>query len=79
MFDRYEWLISLHFSEEYDNNPAKCIDTHWKDISDIIENDRLRRAKHKCDYYESEGIDCDIESEYRIIKALDDHYTDLWL
>ena len=31
------------------------------------------------DYYESEDIDCDIESEYRIIKAIDDHYADLWL
>ncbi len=39
----------------------------------------LRRARRKCDYYESEGIDCDIVSEYRIIKAIDDHYIDLWL
>ncbi len=79
MFDRYEWLIGLHFGEEYYKNPAKCIDNNWKEISDIIENERLRRAKRKCDYYESEGIDCDIESEYRTIKAIDEHYTDLWL
>ena len=79
MFDRYEWLASLHFPEEYTENPAKCFDIHWKEISDIIENDILRRARCKCNYYESECIDCDIESEYRIIKAIDEHYTDLWL
>ena len=79
MFDRYEWLVSLRFPEEYAENPAKCFDTHWKEILDIIENERLRRAKRKCDYYESENIDCDIDSEYKIIKAIDDHYTDLWL
>ena len=79
MFDRYEWLISLRFPEEYAECPARCIDNHWTEINEIIEEDRWRRARRKCDYYESEGIDCDIDSEYRIIKAIDNHYTDLWL
>ena len=79
MFDRYEWLISLRFPEEYAECPAKCINIHWMEISDIIENDRLCRARCNCDYYEDECIDCDIDSEYRIIKAIDEHYIDLWL
>ena len=79
MFDRYEWLVSLRFPEEYTENPAKCFDTHWVEISDIIEEDRWKRALRKSDYYESEGIDCDAGTEYRRIKEMDDHYTDLWL
>lgn len=79
MFDRYEWLVSLRFPEEYAENPAKCFDTHWKEIDEIIEEDRWKRALRKSDYYESEGIDCDAGTEYRRIKEIDDHYTDLWL
>lgn len=79
MFKRYEWLVSLHFPKEYAESPSKCFDTHWEEISDIIEEDRWRRALRKSDYYESEGIDCDPVSEYKEIKAIDDHYIDLWL
>lgn len=79
MFDRYELLVSLRFPEEYAENRAKCFDTHWAEILDIIEEDRWKRALRKSDYYESEGIDCDAGTEYRRIKEMDDHYTDLWL
>jgi len=80
MFKRYEWLVSLHFPEEYAESPSKCFDMHWEEISNIIENERLRIARCKCDYYDSEGLDdCDLVSEYKAIKAIDDHYIDLWL
>lgn len=79
MFDRYEWLISLHFPEEYAECQARCIDNHWKEINEIIEEDRRRRTLRKSDYYESEGIDCDVGTEYRRIKEMDEHYIDLWL
>ena len=58
--------------------PAWC-DEHWKEMLDMIEKDRTEQAVRFAEYYESEGVDTSPDEEYRSLKALDDHYSDLML
>jgi hypothetical protein len=74
--DKYDWLIYLKWPEEYEESPGKCIDTHWSEILDIIEEDRWKRAIRISDYYESENIDCSADEEYRKIKSFDEYVWD---